>query len=76
MWLSLHISHTLLLVAPPVCRYIYSHDIKSINSQAVEQINNTLAPLRKPVAGMSVGHAVEHLKEFCWRSNLEQKGKW
>lgn len=48
--------------------YIYSHDIKSINSQAVEQINNTLAPLRKPVAGMSVGHAVEHLKEFCWRS--------
>ena len=74
-------SHTRVQVNPSflaaLCsRYFYSHDIKSINSQAAEQINNTLAPLRKPVAGMSVGHAVEHLKEFCWCSNLEQKAKW
>lgn len=56
--------------------YLFSPDIQKINSQAVEQINSTLSPVRKPVAGMLTGHAVEHLKEFSWRSNLLQKSGW
>lgn len=54
--------------------YIYSPDIMRINSQAVEQINSTLKGVRKTIAGMRVDHAVDHLKEFFWRHNLEQKG--
>lgn len=50
----------------------FSAHIIAINSEAVEQVNNTLRKRRSSISQMTMHNAVEDLREFFWRANASR----